>query len=113
MKLVTAIIQPNKLDEVREALWAAEITRITVDRCAGRAGHGESDLHRGQSLAGDLIPRVRIEIACNDAFVDIAIRAILGAARHGDGEPGDGKIFVTPLERCIRIRTGEEGPEAI
>lgn len=113
MKLVTAIIQPDKLDEVREALHSAEITRITVSRCTGRGYQAGEELYRGQAVVPTLIPKVRIDIACNDEFVDIAINAILKSARHGDGKIGDGKIFVTPLERIIRIRTGESGGGAI
>ena len=114
MKLVTAIIQPDKLDEVREALIKAEISRITVSRCSGRGQAGQTDLYRGQVVAPDLINKVRIDIACNDEFVDTIINAILSTARHGsEGSIGDGKIFVTELERCIRIRTGEEGNSAI
>lgn len=113
MKLVTAIISPDKLDDVREALIAAEIHRITVSRCTGRAREGTRQLYRGQEVAPGLFPKVRIDIACNDDFASKAIDAILASARHGEGESGDGKIFVTNIERCIRIRTGEEGPEAI
>ena len=113
MKLVTAIIQPDKLDEVREALVAAEITRITVSRCAGRGRAEEEELHRGQTIAPNLIPKVRVDIACNDAFVEIAVAAILKAAKHGGGAIGDGKIFITALEECIRIRTEERGGQAI
>jgi nitrogen regulatory protein P-II 1 len=117
MKLVTAIIQTDKLDQVRQALIAAEITRITVSRCTGhgraqRTGFDE-ELYRGQTVMPNLLPKVRLDIACNDAFVEIAVEAILGAARHGEGEVGDGKIFVTHLEECIRIRTGERGGAAI
>ncbi|MEM6294886.1 MAG: P-II family nitrogen regulator [Myxococcota bacterium] len=114
MKLITAIIQPDTLDAVREALLRADVTRITVSRASGRARPDASpELFRGTAVAPALQARVRLEIACNDEFVDPAIDAILSAARHGDGETGDGKIFVVPLERCIRIRTGESGPDAI
>lgn len=113
MKLVTAIIQPDKLDEVREALHNAEISRITVSRCTGRGHQASEELYRGQSVVPTLIPKVRIDIACNEEYVDVAINAILKSARHGDGKIGDGKIFVTQLERCIRIRTGESGGTAI
>jgi nitrogen regulatory protein P-II 1 len=117
MKLITAIIQPDKLDEVREALIKAEITRITVSRCTGHGQHQREDqgedLYRGQMIVPNLIPKVRLDIACNDAFVEITINAILKAAKHGNGEIGDGKIFITPLEECIRIRTGERGGQAI
>ena len=114
MKLVTAIIQPDKLDEVREALINAEITRITVSRCTGHGQHQpESDLYRGQLVVPNLLPKVRLDIACNDEFVEITVQAILGAAKHGQGEIGDGKIFITHLEECIRIRTEERGGKAI
>lgn len=111
MKLVTAIIRPNKLDEVREALIRAEIFRITVSRCAGRGRAKQTDLYRGQQVAPDLISKVRIDIACNDEFVDPCIKAIVEGANTG--AVGDGKIFVTPLEECVRIRTGEQGGKAV
>lgn len=113
MKLVTAIIQPDKLDAVREALFAAQITRITVSRVTGHGRQAEEDLYRGQKVAPNLIPKVRLDIACNDEFVQIACDAIVAAARHGEGKIGDGKIFITPMEGCIRIRTGEKGGVAI
>jgi nitrogen regulatory protein P-II 1 len=117
MKIVTAIIQPDKLDEVREALIAAEITRITVSRCTGhgqaQGGTDSGELYRGQSVMPNLLPKVRLDIACNDAFVEITVNAILKAARHNGGTIGDGKIFITHLEECIRIRTGERGGQAI
>ncbi len=114
MKLVTAIIQPDKLEAVREALIAADITRITISRVSGHGQQAEKDLYRGQVVAPNLIPKVRLDIACNDEFVKITCSAILSAARHGEkGQVGDGKIFITPLEQCIRIRTGEMGSTAI
>jgi nitrogen regulatory protein P-II 1 len=113
MKLVTAIIQPDKLDAVREALIAAEITRITVSRVTGHGQQSEQELYRGQEVAPDLLPKVRLDIACNDEFVQTTVDAILKAARHGEGAIGDGKIFVTNLEECIRIRTSETGGKAI
>ncbi len=113
MKLITAIIQPDKLDEVREELIQAEIYRITVSRCTGRGQAQEMELYRGQEVAPALISKVRIDIACNDEFVKPAIDAILRGAKHSQGELGDGKIFVTALEECIRIRTEERGSEAI
>lgn len=113
MKLVTAIIQPDKLDEVREALVKKEIYRITVSRCAGRGRAEETDIFRGQEVVPELISKVRLDIACNDEFVEIAVDAILGSAVHGNGKIGDGKIFITPLEECIRIRTKERGGKAI
>ena len=113
MKLVTAIIQPDRLDAVREALIAAEITRITVSRVSGHGRGVDEELYRGQIVVPNLIPKVRLDIACNDEFVDVTVNAIIKAAKHNGGKIGDGKIFVTPLERCIRIRTGEQGGSAI
>ena len=113
MKLVTAIINPDKLDRVRNALVQAEITRITVSRCSGRGQAESKEIYRGLEVAPNLVPKIRLDIACNDEFVQITIDAILGAARRGEGESGDGKIFVSNLEECIRISTGEEGSEAI
>lgn len=114
MKLITAIIQEDKLDEVREALTAAEIGRITVTRVDGHGRQEDTEIYRGQIVAPNLIPKVEIKIGVNEGFVEPAIEAILNAARHGaEGKIGDGKIFVTPLEECIRIRTGERGGEAI
>ena len=113
MKLVTAIIQPDKLDEVREALISAEITRITVSRVSGHGQSVDQDLYRGQAIIPNLLPKIRLDIACNDAFVEIAVNAILNASRHNGGCIGDGKIFITHLEECIRIRTGERGGQAI
>ncbi|MBP6864526.1 MAG: P-II family nitrogen regulator [Candidatus Didemnitutus sp.] len=114
MKLITAIIREEKLDEVRQALIDAEIERITVNRVSGHGQQTEVEFHRGQKVIPNLIPRVEIKIACNDAFEDITVNAILKAAKTGkDGEVGDGKIFIQELKECIRIRTGERGGTAI
>jgi nitrogen regulatory protein PII len=114
MKLITAIIRENKLDEVREALIEAEITRITVNRVSGHGQQVREEIYRGNIVIPNLIPKIKIEIAVNDAFVDITVNAIIKAARSNHkGEVGDGKIFITPLEECIRIRTGERGGQAI
>ncbi|HLF33114.1 MAG TPA: P-II family nitrogen regulator [Cyclobacteriaceae bacterium] len=114
MKLITAIIRENALDRVREALIAAEITRITVSRVSGHGQQTSEEIYRGQVLIPNLIPKIRLEIAVNEAFVDITVNAIIKAARSEDGgKVGDGKIFITPLEECIRIRTGEKGGTAI
>ncbi len=113
MKMIVAVIQPDKLEEVRQALVDVEITRVTVTRVTGHGRETDTSLYRGQELVPDLHPKIRLEIAVNESFVDVAIQAILKAARHGQGLLGDGKIFVMPLEECIRIRTGERGGEAI
>jgi nitrogen regulatory protein PII len=114
MKLITAIIREVQLDKVREALIAAEITRITVSRVSGHGQQRIEEMYRGQRIVPDLIPKIKIEIAVNEAFVDITVDAILKSARtNGSGSVGDGKIFITPLEECIRIRTGERGGTAI
>jgi len=114
MKLITAIIQEDKLDEVREALISAEIERITVNRVSGHGRQKDIEIYRGKKIAPTLIPKVEIKIAVNEQFVDTTIDVILKNARHGEeGEIGDGKIFITNLDECIRIRTGEKGSEAI
>ena len=113
MKLVTAIIQPDVLPMVHQALMDAEIGRITVSRCTGHGKQDDINFYRGQEVTPSLIPKIRIDIACNDNSVETAITAIISAARHGEGAVGDGKIFITPLEECIRIRTGEKGETAI
>ncbi len=113
MKLIVAIIQPDKLDEVHQALMEAEIFRITVSRVTGHGQQLDPEIYRGEEVAPSLIPKVRLEIAVNDAFVTPTVDAILKGARHGQGSIGDGKIFIVPLEEVIRIRTGERGGSAI
>jgi nitrogen regulatory protein P-II 1 len=113
MKLIVAIIEPDKLDEVHQALIDAEIFRITVSRVTGHGQQEDPELYRGESVRPGLIPKVRLEIAVNEAFVEPTVNAILEAAKHGEGSIGDGKIFITPLEEVIRIRTGERGGSAI
>lgn len=114
MKLITAIIRENKLDQVREALIEAGITRITVSRVSGHGQQHKEEIYRGSRVIPDLIPKVRLEIAVNDSFVDITVDTIIQSARtNTKGELGDGKIFITSLEECIRIRTGERGNKAI
>jgi nitrogen regulatory protein P-II 1 len=114
MKLITAIIREVQLDKVREALIEAEITRITVSRVSGHGQQRIEEMYRGQRIVPDLIPKIKIEIAVNEAFVDITVDTIIKSARtNGAGTVGDGKIFITPLEECIRIRTGERGGKAI
>ncbi len=114
MKLITAIINETRLDAVREALIEADITRITVLRVSGHGQQHQEDIYRGKKVIPKLIPKVKIEIAVNEAFVDITVNTIIKTAKSGkDGEVGDGKIFITNLEECIRIRTEERGGIAI
>jgi len=113
MKLITAIIKPAQLDRVREALIAAEIGRITVSRVAGHGQQEQPEIYRTQKVVPNLLPKVQLMIAVNDEFVDITIDTIVEAARTNGGAIGDGKIFITPLEECVRIRTGERGGKAI
>ena len=112
MKLIIAIIQPHRLEEVKHALYEAEVNLITVSEVVGHGRQkGVTEVYRGVKESGNLLRKVRLEIAVNDNFVQPAIDALTKGARTG--ELGDGKIFVLPLERCVRIRTGEEGREAI
>nr|WP_321451384.1 P-II family nitrogen regulator [uncultured Carboxylicivirga sp.] len=116
MKLITAIIRSYQLDQVRESLIAAGITRITVSRVSGHGAQLQEEVYRGKKVIPGLIPKMRVEIAVNEEFVDTAVNAIIDAARSEseiEGEIGDGKIFITNLEECIRIRTGERGGSAI
>ncbi|MBN2008024.1 P-II family nitrogen regulator [candidate division KSB1 bacterium] len=114
MKLITAIIQEDALDAVRQALIEAEITRITVSRVSGHGRQVDEEIYRGQKIIPNLLPKIRLDIAVNEAFVDITVDTIIKSARSaGGGKIGDGKIFITPLEECIRIRTNERGGEAI
>jgi nitrogen regulatory protein P-II 1 len=114
MKLITAIIRENKLDQVREALIEAEITRITVSKVSGHGQQVGEEIYRGSKVIPNLIPKVRLEIGVNDDFVNITVDTIIKAARtNSKGEVGDGKIFITNLEECIRIRTNERGGKAI
>jgi len=112
MKMIIAIVQPEKLDAVKEALFHAEVHKMTVSRVRGCGQQmGFTEHYRGQVQSVNLLEKVRVEIAVNDAFVDETVKAIVKAAKSGN--IGDGKIFVMPLEQCIRIRTDETGPEAI
>ena len=112
MKLVTAIIKPFKLDEVREALSAIGVQGITVTEVKGFGRQkGHTELYRGAEYVVDFLPKVKVEAAVDDAIVESVIEAIEGAARTG--KIGDGKIFVRAVEQVIRIRTGEEGEAAV
>lgn len=112
MKLVTAIIEPFKLDEVREALSAIGVQGITVTEVKGFGRQkGHTELYRGAEYVVDFLPKVKVEAAVADGLVERVIEAIESAARTG--KIGDGKIFVFPLEQVIRIRTGETGADAL
>ncbi|GAB2725905.1 P-II family nitrogen regulator [Comamonas piscis] len=112
MKLVVAVIKPFKLDEVREALSDIGVQGITVSEVKGFGRQkGHTELYRGAEYVVDFLPKVKLEIAVAEDLVDRVIEAIENAARTG--KIGDGKIFVSPLEQVVRIRTGETGPNAI
>ena len=115
MKLVVAIIRPEKLEDVQQALAERDVYLMTVTdvRGCGRQ-RGYTEVYRGTEVSIQLIPKLKLELAVNEAFVEATVEAIVHAARSGDtGSIGDGKIFVLPLEDCVRIRTGERGSEAI
>ena len=112
MKLVTAIIKPFKLDDVREALSEIGVQGVTVTEVKGFGRQkGHTELYRGAEYVVDFLPKVKVEVAIGDALLDQVIEAISKAANTG--KIGDGKIFVTALEQAIRIRTGETGEDAI
>ena len=112
MKLISAIIRPFKLDEVREALSDAGVSGITVTEVKGFGRQkGHTELYRGAEYVVDFLPKIKIEAAVDDAVIDQVIDAIQGAARTG--KIGDGKIFVQDVQQVIRIRTGETGPDAV
>lgn len=112
MKLITAIIKPFKSDDVRESLQELGINGMTVTEVKGFGRQkGHTELYRGAEYVIDFLPKAKIEIAVADEVLDAAIEAICKAANTG--QIGDGKIFITPLEQVIRIRTGETGNEAL
>jgi len=115
VKLILAIIQPSKLDAVKEALNKVEVFRLTVVDVQGFGRQkGQSEMYRGHELTVAMLRKVQLQIAVNEDFVEPTVTAIVEAARSGpEGRVGDGKIFILPLEECVRIRTGERGPEAI
>src|SRR3989338_9175891 len=112
MKLITAIIQPHRLDDLKKALYTADVNLITVSEVLGHGRQkGVDEFYRGSKESGNLLRKICLEIAVNDNFVQPTINAVIKGARTG--KIGDGKIFVIDLSRCIRIRTGDEGPEAM
>src|SRR5258708_28831783 len=115
MKIVMAIIRPEKLEAVQAALNEHDVYLMTVSdvRGCGRQ-RGYTEVYRGTEFQIRLLPKLKLEIAVNDAFVEAAVEPIVHAARLGEtGQIGDGKIFVLPMEDCVRIRTGERGSAAI
>ena len=112
MKKIEAIIKPFKLDEVKEALQEVGVQGLSVIEAKGFGRQkGHTELYRGAEYVVDFLPKVKIEVVLDDDQVESAIEAIIGAAKTG--KIGDGKIFVSPVEQAIRIRTGEEGAEAL
>jgi nitrogen regulatory protein PII len=112
MKLVTAVVKPFKLEEVKEALRGAGVQGMTVTEVRGFGRQrGHTEVYRGAEYQVDFVPKVRIEVLCDDGEVDGVVDAIMKSARTG--KIGDGKIFVTPAEQVHRIRTGEAGRDAI
>lgn len=112
MKMIIAVIQPEKLDLVKEALFHADVHKMTVSRVRGCGQQmGFTEHYRGQARSINLLEKIRLEIGVNDEFVDATVKAIVKAAKSGN--IGDGKIFVMPMDECIRIRTDETGRDAI
>ena len=112
MKLIIAIIQPDKLEEVKEELYKKEVNLITVSEVLGHGRQkGVTEIYRGAKETGNLLRKIRLEIAVNENFVEPTIKAIVKGAKTG--ETGDGKIFVLDLKECVRIRTEERGGLAI
>ncbi len=112
MKLIIAIVKPDRLEAVKQELYKAEVNLITVSEVLGHGRQmGVTEVYRGVKEMGNLLRKVQLLIAVNDDFVELTINAILKGGRTG--EIGDGKVFVLPLEECVRIRTGERGGTAI
>lgn len=115
MKLIIAVVQPNRLEAIKEALTEVEVFRLTVLDCLGFGRQkGQKSPSRSQDSSVHLLRKLQLQIAVNDDFVEPTVKAILkGAKATPTGQIGDGKIFILPMEDCIRIRTGERGSEAI
>lgn len=114
MKMVTVVIQPKRLDSVREALSEVDVTGVTATEVKGFGRQkGHTELYRGAEFVVEFLPKVKLEIAITDEQVEEVIETIVTACKINGGKIGDGKIFVTSLEQVIRIRTGETGPEAV
>ncbi len=112
MKLIIAIIQPHRLEAVKAELYKAQVNLLTVNEVLGHGRQkGVAEVYRGVKEAGNLLRKIRLEIAVNDNFLETTIKAIISGAKTG--ETGDGKIFVLDLKECVRIRTEERGSGAI
>ncbi|HVS01225.1 MAG TPA: P-II family nitrogen regulator [Thermoanaerobaculia bacterium] len=112
MKLITALIRPDRLAAVLEALFRAEVRGLTISRVQGHGGETERvETYRGTTVKMGLVDKVRLDIGVSEPFVDLTVATIVGAARTG--EVGDGKVFVLPVERVVRIRSGEEDLAAV
>ena len=114
MKLIIAIVQPSRLEAVKQALTEVEVFRLTVLDCQGFGRQKGQITARSGDDGAQLVRKVQLQIAVNDDFVEPTVTAVLSAAKTGEkGQIGDGKVFVLPMDDCLRIRTGERGPEAI
>ena len=115
MKYIIAVVQPSRLEAVKDELSKVEVFRLTVSDAQGIGRQkGHTEIYRGHEYQVNLINKVKLEIAVNDEFVEPTVEAIVRGGRTGEeGKIGDGKIFIMPLEDCVRIRTGERGGEAI
>ena len=112
MKLITAILKPSKLDEVKDALQAAGVAGMTVSEASGFGRQrGHTEVYRGAEYTVDLVPKVRLEVLVDDKDAASTVDVIVKAA--STGSIGDGKVWTTPVEQVVRVRTGERGPEAI
>ncbi len=115
MKYIIALVQPSKLEAVKEALSKVEVFRLTMGDVQGLGRQkGHTEIYREHEYKINLVSKVKLEIAVDDAFVEPTINAIIQGGKSGsEGKIGDGKIFILPLDEAVRIRTGERGPEAI
>ncbi|MEV8564647.1 P-II family nitrogen regulator [Streptomyces sp. NPDC051322] len=112
MKLITAVVKPHKLDEVKTALQELGVNGLTVTEASGYGRQrGHTEVYRGAEYRVDLVPKVRIEVVVEDAEFDAVIDAVVGAAQTG--KIGDGKVWAVPVETIVRVRTGERGPDAL
>ncbi|MFH1692551.1 MAG: P-II family nitrogen regulator [Candidatus Omnitrophota bacterium] len=112
MKLIIAIIQPHMLESVKEELYKADVNLLSVNEILGHGRQkGVTEVYRGIKETGNLLRKMRLEIAVNDKYVEPTVKAIMKGAQTG--KVGDGKIFILPMDECIRIRTGEKGNQAI